>query len=170
MGVRSRPRNICNNFRVRGPRYYYQGDTFNCPVQGFVSFVTVASLNQRKLIVVSEYCLAPVTVAVVFLLCDPLATHIIHTCFSHRASIFFLPLRAGHRYLFSLFYNTYTSPLIRPSRSRYSTVYCTIVNKTSSCEAPLTCSVIFLYLFVGIKSCAGANHFRSVFSIQNRKM
>lgn len=62
--VRSRPRNICNNFRVRGPRYYYQGDTFNCPVQGFVSFVTVASLNQRKLIVVSEYCLAPVTVAV----------------------------------------------------------------------------------------------------------
>jgi len=87
----SRPRNICNNFSVRGPRYYYQGHTFNCPVQGFVSFVTVASLNQRKLIVVSEYCLAPVTVSVVFLLCDPLALHIIHTCFSHRVSIFFSP-------------------------------------------------------------------------------
>lgn len=175
MGVRSQSRNICNNFRVRGPRYYYQGDTFNCPVQGFVSFVTVASLNQRKLIVVSEYCLAPVTVAVVFLLCDPLALHIIHTCFSHRASIFFHPPThsACHRYLFSLFYNTYTSPLIRPHyrtpRSRYSTVYCTIVNKTPSCEAPLTCSVIFLYLFVGIKSCAGANHFQQVFNVQNRK-
>lgn len=63
--------------------------------KGSWALLPVASLNQRKLIVVLQYCLAPTTVAVVFLfrsrvsLLRPFGLHIIHTCFSHQASIFF---------------------------------------------------------------------------------
>lgn len=60
--------------------------------KGSWALLPVASLNQRKLIVVLEYCLAPTTVAVVFLLCDPLAYTLFTRVSRTKQAFFFLPL------------------------------------------------------------------------------
>jgi len=128
------PRNICNNINVRGQRYYYQGHMFNCPVQGFVSFVTrciVKSTETYCCIAVlsgTHDCCSRVSLSQsCFSFATLWPTHYSHVFLAPSKHFFFLPLTlhsTRHRCLFSLFYvqifPAYSRPLYHTPHLRYN--------------------------------------------------